>query len=78
MPNSLPSVTLRNVLLHVLLKLAVDVNVLSAARTIGRGAPSLPHLVDALLRSDALDVVAPTLLLAIESRILVLILCRGP
>ena len=73
MPNLLPSVTFRTVLLQVVLKLAGDVDMLSAARTICRRA-----LVDALLRSDALDVVAPTLLLKVESEILVLLLCRGP
>ena len=65
MPNLLPSVTHRVVLLQVVLKLVGDVDVLSPARTTGRGAPLLPHLVDALLQFDALDVVAPTLLLAI-------------
>ena len=78
MANLLPSMTLQTVLLQIVLKLAGVVDVLSAARTIGREAPLLPHLVGALLRSDALDVVAPTLLLAIESKIFVLLLCRGP
>ena len=78
MPNLLPSVTLRIVHTQVVLKLANDVDERSAARTTGLGALVLLHLADALLRSGALDVVAPTLLLAIESKILVLPLCRGP